>query len=231
MTPAELQAIRDRATRAGQELDRLCKGGRFTMTVPAKHDDSDLTLSAVIQDAGNMADHIEALEKDRREFAEALGFSHGYGEPAPLSEIFDSVQVWEQESRDHFECPVTCEQCGETLAATICEHCNGSGDNSSLAGYAECEWCGGAGKVHDCAEVSYADLVADRNNLQARIDQALKLHTSDSGHSPECYCGVPPGEGAQCETCGDCWPCATYQALTGDPTPPDPPHIPYLDAD
>lgn len=225
MTPADLAAIRDRATRAGQELDRLCKGGRFTMTVPAKHDDSDLTLSAVIQDAGNMADHIEALEKDRREFAEALGFSHGYGEPAPLSEIFDSVQVWEQESRDHFECPVTCEQCGETLAATICEHCNGSGDNSSLAGYAECEWCGGAGKVHDCAEVSYADLVADRNNLQARIDQALKLlseweHPGTTGPFPDRVVLDVDEEVIR----------PLRQALTGT-TPPHETHIPYLDAD
>jgi len=60
--------------------------------------------------------------------------------------------------------PAECENTGEPIAGP-CEHCYGSGDASSLAGYAECVWCGGCG--HDCRpahpaeETEWAEFDAD----------------------------------------------------------------------
>ena len=74
----------------------------------------------------------------------------------------------------HIECPVYCSGCGEPLADALCDHCSGSGcgPGTALGAYEECEWCAGAGKVHPgCADLSYADLVAERDALAADADK------------------------------------------------------------
>lgn len=99
-------------------------------------------------------------------FTRALGYGDDQSEPAATpAEMLEYVERAFSAENDHRECPVICEPCGERLADTMCEHCHGSGGNNDLinltCGYSECEWCGGAGKVHvGCVEKSYDDLAA-----------------------------------------------------------------------
>jgi hypothetical protein len=105
--------------------------------------------------------------QDYLAFTDAIGFGDDRTEPAARpNEMVDAIQQAFSEADEHRECPIVCELCGETLAATVCEHCHGSGGNNALIeatlAYSECEWCAGAGKVHQgCVEKSYADLVTE----------------------------------------------------------------------
>ena len=79
----------------------------------------------------------------------------------------------------HIECPVYCGGCGEPLADALCDHCSGSGcgPGTALGAYEECGWCAGAGKVHPgCADLSYADLVAERDALAAKVAALADWH-------------------------------------------------------
>ena len=109
-----------------------------------------------------------------REFTRRLGFGNGITEPAAsLAEMVDPIEDAFSAQRDHDECPVVCELCGEKLAATTCEHCNGSGcgPGTALGAYDECEWCAGAGRIHEgCAERSYANLAATVARVRALVD-------------------------------------------------------------
>ena len=104
----------------------------------------------------------ERLQEGARSFAAALGYGDGHTEPsATLAELVDPLAEAMSSARDHDECPITCELCGERLAVTRCPQCHGSGclPNPQLA-YLECDTCAGAGRIHTgCAEKSYADLV------------------------------------------------------------------------
>lgn len=115
----------------------------------------------------------DRLREDARAFAAALDFGDGITEPAAtLAELVEPVEQAFSEARDHFECPVICELCGEKLASQTCEKCHGSGclPNAELA-YLECDECAGVGKVHPgCVEKSYDDLVAEVQRLQAIAD-------------------------------------------------------------
>jgi DnaJ-class molecular chaperone len=77
------------------------------------------------------------------------------------------------DSREHQECPVFCELCGERLAAVTCEACRGSGclPNAEMA-YLECGTCAGVGKVHNgCAEMTYAQLTARAEAAEQAIQR------------------------------------------------------------
>lgn len=105
-------------------------------------------------------------QQERRAFTSELGFGDDVTEPAAkLSELLDPLQEALHQAGEHVECPIICDLCGERLADTHCEHCQGSGVDNALSqatmAYAECEWCAGAQKVHPgCVETSYADLAA-----------------------------------------------------------------------
>lgn len=105
-------------------------------------------------------------ERVHRDLTSRLGFGDGITDPmADNDTIVEFVDRVLMEASEHHECPVICEPCGEKLAATVCEHCHGSGGNNALIAatlaYSECEWCAGVGKVHvGCVERSYADLAA-----------------------------------------------------------------------
>ena len=121
----------------------------------------------------------------------------------------------------HAECPVYCGGCGETLADAWCDHCHGSGcgPGTATGAYEECKWCAGAGKVHlGCADRCYAELVAERDRLEAATEQVRALHTGSWGCSnpshtnpdvscPDCFIG--------CDACGELHPCPTIHALDG----------------
>lgn len=89
-----------------------------------------------------------------------MEWGDGVTEPqATPSDVLDSIKYDRDDARDHAECAVICQGCGEQLAATLCEHCGGGGTSSS--GPEECQWCAGAGKIHEgCAGKSYAELAA-----------------------------------------------------------------------
>ena len=107
------------------------------------------------------------------EFCEALGFVDGSTTPTRLRDIVEPIQWWDSEARDHVECARICEQCGETLARTLCGECHGGGQRDGGNGTVrECGNCGGAGWLHEgCAEVSYADLVAERDAATAAVER------------------------------------------------------------
>ena len=115
----------------------------------------------------------DRLREDARTFAATLDFGDGITEPAAtLAELVEPVEQAFSEARDHFECPVICELCGEKLASQTCDKCHGSGclPNAELA-HLECDECAGVGKVHPgCVEKSYDDLVAEVQRLQAAAD-------------------------------------------------------------
>lgn len=51
----------------------------------------------------------------------------------------------------------------------ICEHCHGAGGTGTTA-YSECQWCGGAGKVHEgCREQNYVELAESADAAEAAI--------------------------------------------------------------
>lgn len=106
---------------------------------------------------------VDRLREEARAFAEALGFGDGRTEPAAtLAQMIDPLTEAMSMARDHIECAVMCELCGEVLAGEWCEECHGSGclPNAELT-YLECGTCAGAGRIHvGCAEASYAGLAA-----------------------------------------------------------------------
>jgi len=124
-----------------------------------------------------LIDRLEAAEAVHRDLTHRLGFGNGITEPMAdndtIVEAFDAAMM---DQRDHYECPIVCELCGETLADKPCPHCHGSGANNALSqaslAYAECEWCAGAGKVHEvCVEKSYAELAADLEAAEAKVER------------------------------------------------------------
>lgn len=132
---------------------------------------------------------IERLRESERSFAEALGYGDGKTEPAAtLAELIDPLQCALSDGRDHMECPIQCELCGEMLAATRCPQCNGGGclPNEALA-YMECGTCASLGRIHEgCAEQSYADLVARAAKAEAaleRVRQVLAEHPGSAWDS------------------------------------------------
>lgn len=131
-----------------------------------------VVLANYVAERDELASKLEGLRREHLAFTSRLGFGDGVCEPAAtLAEMVDPIESAFTEGRDHQECPRTCEQCGETLAHTQCPECHGSGCNAPLCeasgAYAECEQCGGSGWLHDgCAELSYADLVAEIEKLR-----------------------------------------------------------------
>lgn len=125
----------------------------------------------------------DQLREESRRFAAELEFGDGVNEPAAsLADMLDPIKEAMSAAADHNECPVHCELCGETLAATVCQRCKGIGDIGG-GGYSECPECAGAGRIHEgCAEASYADLVAtadrlrgERDNLEVQVRAYVKL--------------------------------------------------------
>lgn len=111
-------------------------------------------------------------------FTSRLGFGDNKTErAAELSEMVDPIEEAFAAQRDHQECAVTCELCGDPLASKTCDECHGSGclPNSALA-YLECGTCAGVGKIHEgCVEKSYTDLVAEVAELRVTIDRVRAL--------------------------------------------------------
>lgn len=132
---------------------------------------------------------IERLDAERRAFTDTLGYGDGVTEPAAeLADLVDRIKEAFSEARDHYECPRTCEMCGERLASKLCPECQGSGCNARACevsgAYAECEYCAGVGWVHEgCAEQSYADLVDSVGKLSAAIESIGRIagHTAIGG--------------------------------------------------
>lgn len=150
----------------GQFVDEPGNGPMLfieTGGVTYAHNDADahLIANAPTWLAELLAEN-ERLQEGARSFAAALGYGDGHTEPsATLAELVDPLAEAMSSARDHDECPITCELCGERLAVTRCPQCHGSGclPNPQLA-YLECDTCAGAGRIHTgCAEKSYADLV------------------------------------------------------------------------
>lgn len=147
------------------------------------------------------------------EFCEALGFVDDSTTPAKLRDIVEPIQWWDSEARDHVECARICEQCGETLARTLCGECHGGGQRDGGNGTVrECGNCGGAGWLHEgCAEVSYADLVAERDAALAaieRVQETLSLHNPNGRLVKEVLAaldGVPEPDDDPCKAETHSW--------------------------
>ena len=137
---------------------------------------------------------VKRLRESVRKFSDDLLFGDGITEPAAtLNDMVDPIRDAFEAQHDHIECPIICELCGEKLADKTCEHCHGSGaDNqaaSAAGAWVECEWCGGAGKIHEgCVEKSYADIATENSVLRAQIDAvraATANHPNPCSKHPE----------------------------------------------
>lgn len=117
---------------------------------------------------------VERLTAERQAFVAAIGYGDGITEPAAtLPELIDPLTDALDAAREHDECPVICDLCGEKLAATRCPECHGSGclPNPQLA-YLECGMCAGVGRIHEgCAEASYADLAQRAENAEVEVER------------------------------------------------------------
>lgn len=184
-----------------------------------RHPDARLIVAAVnalpgLLDALDSAEaEIERLRAFRAEYTaltSALGFGDNVSEPAaPPSQLREPIEEAFSDALEHQECPIACELCGERLADTDCEHCNGSGANVALTeatlAYAECKWCAGAGRIHvGCIEWSYADLAAEVERLRTGIE-ALADGWVHNGH--------PDAEGEP--ECPGCWAADLHALLDG----------------
>ena len=141
--------------------------------------------------------HTRAAESEAKElrvawhdFTERLGFGDGITEPAAaLEELVEPIEEAFGAARDHFECPVVCELCGEPLASQTCAKCQGVGclPTPALA-YLECDECAGAGMIHpDCAEQTYTELAAEVRRLQAAVERVREMHVPFRIYG-ECEC-------------------------------------------
>ena len=135
-------------------------------------------------DLAALVAEVERMRESVRKFSDDLLFGDGITEPAAtLNDMVDPIRDAFEAQHDHIECPIICELCGEKLADKTCEHCHGSGaDNqaaSAAGAWVECEWCGGAGKIHEgCVEKSYADIATENSALRAQID-AVRAATAN----------------------------------------------------
>lgn len=185
------------------ELERTKTGRRHDVEI-AKMSWRDMAAAAgvewnddnpsMVQDitetiACTRADLAKA-RNDHQEFALAIGFAsdhrpEGHGVWVPeLADMVDPINEALSSARDHDECPVVCENCGERLADVVCEYCQGSGcGRGTVSGaYEECEWCAGAGKVHPgCVGDTYSDLAGDLAKARNVIEQVR----TDVGSLPD----------------------------------------------
>lgn len=130
---------------------------------------------------------LKYLGYDVIDFSARIGFDEG----VPLTELIYPINDAFATAEIHEDCPVECPHCGEMLAATNCGHCNGSG---GYVGLGECEWCGGAKKVHEgCGWMPYSGLVAEHKAMKsaiARVESiAVNLDTSSRGRILEALKG------------------------------------------
>lgn len=127
---------------------------------------------------------LAELRREADKFAGRLGFGDNVSEPAAtLEQMVEPIEWAFSEARDHGECPVLCELCGETLAGTDCEYCHGAGCLPNPSAYDECQWCAGAGRIHEgCVEKSYDDLTAElaaQGRVIAATQAAVQLVAED----------------------------------------------------
>ncbi len=153
---------------------------------------------------------VERLKRERCEFTGRLGFGDNISEPAAeLADIVDPIEAAFVDARDHLECPHTCEQCGERLANTLCPECYGSGCNAAACAasgaYSECEWCGGAGWIHEgCSEIGYTEMVAEIERLRAGgpwVEHVERDRAMKRERDGECICDTGPETGGPDEFC------------------------------
>ena len=151
-------------------------------------------VKTLSDDLAALVAEVERLRDSVRKFSDDLLFGDGITEPAAtLNDMVDPIRDAFEAQHDHIECPIICELCGEKLADKTCEHCHGSGaDNqaaSAAGAWVECEWCGGAGKIHEgCVERSYADIATENSVLRAQIDAvraATANHPNPCSKHPE----------------------------------------------
>lgn len=130
------------------------------------------------QDLGWCAVSGLTSEERLRDLLGRIGFGDGVTEPmADNDTVVEFIEAAVMDQSEHRECPIVCELCGERLADKPCSHCGGCGANVALStaslAYAECEWCAGAGKVHEgCKELTYAELAARLADAEARAEAA-----------------------------------------------------------
>lgn len=187
---------RDMATAAGVEWN----------------DDNPSMVQDITETIACTRTDLAKARNDRQEFALAIGFAsdhrpEGHGVWVPeLVDMVDPINEALSSARDHDECPVICENCGERLADVVCEHCHGSGADNTLCanygGYSECEWCAGAGKVHPgCVGKSYGDMAVEFGKLLSVIERvrgqlrdAVQVARNGTVGSPPCVDGVTEAE-------------------------------------
>ncbi len=192
-----MTARTDLTPEALDQLEALAKAVMASRTLPT------LNALAAYQLAANPATtlaliaEVRRLRESQRSFSTALGFGNGVTEPAAsLADMIHPIEDAMSAALDHDECPVTCELCGDVLAATQCPTCHGSGclPNAALA-YLECDLCAGVGKIHEgCAEKPYADLVVEVRQLReerGHLDHQLDV---DRKHAAL-------AEGESCDVC------------------------------
>lgn len=187
--------------------EHLCGTNPFTAS-------AEFERAVAVHDA-----EVRAVDLEReRAFSEALGYGDDVTEPAAsLEELVEPIKEMMAADLEHAECPVVCEQCGDRVAATLCPECGGSGLNNEASAAAgamvECEWCAGSRKVHDCPGVPLSTLVAERDQLLARLEAVRAVA---EGHRFRGR-GEPDDMPDEFQTVADEVACDVLRALGGTP--------------
>jgi len=175
--------------------------------IPQRHQRASLVESVRQLGVGSELAGLRLAELEREcnaaraeavRFAAELGFGDNVTDrAAPLADMIDPIREAIGAAQDHDDCPRVCELCGETLAATDCERCNGSGNGPGTASgaYEECEYCAGAGRIHEgCAEVSYAKLVGEVERLRGELTGPCRPDCDCPHDERPCYCHMDRDE-------------------------------------
>lgn len=144
---------------AGRHVVATSDGGGGSVWVEWRNEEDKRFAAHARADVPRLIAEIRRLQGEWRKLLEALREVHAdITLDLEPDDVADALATAIFESEQHVDCPDWCSLCGEQVANQTCPECRGCGERPGEA-RDMCDTCAGDGKIHDCPEVSYAELV------------------------------------------------------------------------